>query len=283
MSFKGVTARSIGRLENHNATGNHNNSVNDYSNCENNVATVYELPSIQDVTIDGINTHEKKNYLEIGKMPRSGIARTLIKFEKIPKSCELVVNAEMYVYYKESHIWPPRKMPFNTKSIELRQVLKSWTETEATSFKRHRKQNWATLNLQLNDTDARSHIESFHNITENTLPGYISFDITGMTQRWITGEENHGVLLSLADEKRAERRVRLHSREVTEGKPYLRVKCWSEFCPSTSMKTGLEQPSKENINPTNGYENADGARNPKIMISGGATYTLPANSYARKQ
>ncbi len=84
-------------------------------------------------------------------------------------------------------------------------------------------------------------------------------------------------------EMRRECRVQLHSREATEGKPYLRVKCWFELCPSTFMKTGLEQPLKENTNSTNGYERVDGARNPKIMMSGRAIYTVPANSYARQQ
>ncbi len=155
---------------------------------------MYELPSIQDVTIDGVNSHNRKNYLEIGRMARSGAARTLIKCENIPKSCKLIVNAEIYVYYKVSCMWPPFKILFSTKHVEVRQVLKLWTEI-STSFKRHRNLTWATYNLQLNDTDARSHIESFHDITEETLPGYVSFDISGMAQHWVTGEENHGVLL----------------------------------------------------------------------------------------
>ena len=122
-------------------------------------------------------------------MARSGTARTLIKCENIPKSCKLVVNAEIGI----PHV-APFKILFSTKHVEVRQVLKLWTEI-STSFKRHRNLTWATYNLQLNDTDARSHIESFHDITEETLPGYVSFDISGMAQHWVTGEENHGVLL----------------------------------------------------------------------------------------
>ncbi len=194
MPYQGITARSIGQLENQSAAGKHNFSNNDYSTCEKNVASVCELPSIQNVTIDGVNSHNRKNYLEICRMPRSGAARTLIKCENTPNTCKLIVNAEIYVYYKVSCMWPPFKIPFSTKHVEVRQVLKLWTEI-STSFKRHRNVTWATYNLQLNDTDARSHIESFYDITEETLPGYVSFDISGMAQHWVTGEENHGVLL----------------------------------------------------------------------------------------
>ncbi len=74
-------------------------------------------------------------------MARSGTARTLIKCENIPKSCKLVVNAEIGI----PHV-APFKILFSTKHVEVRQVLKLWIEI-STSFKKHRNLTWATLDM----------------------------------------------------------------------------------------------------------------------------------------
>ena len=180
-------------------------------------------------------------------------------------------------------MWAKFKVPFEPKFVEVRQVLKEWKETEATCDNRHGHVKWATPYLELNETDAMAQKESVRIISESTGFGYVSFDITCMAQRWLTGDGNYGVLLSLANETRRGRQVHFHSKESKpEMRPFLRVKCWSDFCASRLQRTGRkEQPGDNEADPTTaeGREAGCEDRAEKQVKTGDSSYTIPANTY----
>ena len=280
--YGSVSARSINFED---TPLNKSSNISNFT-CENNTVSVYELPSIQDVTVDQINYHNINNDLAVGRMRRYVNARALLKFEDLPKSCKLVVNAEMHLYYNRTYQWKTYPYVERTKSVEVRQVVRAWTEKEAMDAISSNDRQWRNSFLAMDTMAAKTKVESFYNITDSfTPPRYMSFDITDLAQRWLIGQENYGVMLSLADEKTVGPRPLFYSREAgPEIQPYLRVKCWSEYCASLSQKTGSETNNNGELKPT-------AIKNPakpgtlegfRAMSAEGASYTLPANSYTRK-
>ena len=123
-------------------------------------------------------------------------------------------------FYSESSApWVPRP-------IEARQVLKSWSETQATRDVRLTSTPWDSQYLNLNNVDARSNADDTQTITNNTLSSYISWDITTTATNWLNGQPNYGIVLSAANEDVLGRDIRFYSRERTRDLvPYVDVLC----------------------------------------------------------
>lgn len=203
----------------------------------------HRLQAIEDVTLGNTRRRNDPNILSLGLKPRFHVKRALMKFEDIPESCMYVEKAEIFLYYFESHKerWhSDAYAPFIPRKIEVRQILKKWKETEATTSIRHGTEKWKELYLEFNDTDARIEADDSYTIYPHTPIGYIKFDITPMTQKWTTGEENFGLVLSAENELSFGREVRIYSREKDNEavKPYLRLQCWTDFCAPISKRRG---------------------------------------------
>jgi len=278
---RNVLARSIGLGE----TLHSKSSNSSQLKCDNNTVSVHELPSVQDVTVDQINYHNNNNDLAVGKMWRYVNARALLKFADLPKSCKLVVNAEMHLYYSNrTYLWRRYPYPDHVKSVQVRQVVRTWTEEEALAAISSNNIQWRDGFLAADTNTAKTRVEASFNITEKLTPhGYVSFDLTNLAQRWLTGQENYGVLLSLADERIQAQRLLFYSRESgVEVQPYLRVKCWSEFCASSSQKIGSEFQDDRQLADGDNSTKSGRREGSKTMSAEGTTYDVPADSYTRK-
>ena len=237
----------------------------------------HRLQTTADVTLESLKNRNDLNFLSVGKKPRFPLKRALLKFQDIPESCKYVEKAEMFVYYFEAHkeMWQSNAYaPFVPRKIEVRQVLKNWTETEATLLQRLEHTNWKRSYLEFNDTDARTDADDYHTIYPEEATGYIKFDVTTMAQKWSTGEGNFGLILhvSVENELLRGREIRIYSRESEDHNPYINLKCWTTYCAPSSRRRGGTGDGEER-----------GGVGERTMLSGNSSYMLQANTYQQDQ
>lgn len=258
----------------------------DHSSSNTSTVETHRLMPTGDVTLGnlGLKNNNHLPFLSIGKKARYPIQRALLKFEDIPESCKYIEKAEMFVYYFEAHKarWhTSRRAPFFPRKIEVRQVLKDWNENKATKIMRMEAEKWKKPYLEFNNTDAKIDADDSHTIYPEEPVGYIKFDITTTAQKWSSGEDNFGLILSAENQLRSGREIRIHSRESgdingQEVKPHLKIKCWTNFCAPGANREDEEE--------AGGGGGGDGeARGSIKMTSGGTEYWLPANSLPQHQ
>ena len=242
------------------------------------------LKPTADVSLAANTNQNHLNYLSIGKKPRFPVKRTLLKFEDIPESCMFVEKAELFIFYYEANKerWQnPLRVPFNPRTIEVRQVMKEWQEVVTTAITRLGTDEWRKTYLEYNDTDARKDADDSHTIYPLEPTGYIKFDITTTARKWCNGEENFGIILSAKNERGRGREIRAYSREkVSESgeqvRPYLTIKCWTDYCaPSPEKEDGTVAGTRGGQGGGGGGSAGTSIR----MTSGNSEYLLPANSY----
>ncbi len=189
------------------------------------------LEATGDVWLEATSNKKNYDFLIVGKHPGYPLKRTLIKFEDIPQKCKKIKSATMNVYYWYAHkaSWMTNaQVPFISRPIEVRQVLKSWKESEATSSRRFNGASWSQPYLGLDGTDAKSFIDDTQTVSKATSRGFITWDITTTASNWIAGEQNYGVVMSVSNEDTIGRDIRFYSRERSSNKPYLSVLCCDE-------------------------------------------------------
>ena len=97
------------------------------------------LQLIQDVTITDDNRNNNHiPYLIVGLHPTFANKRSLLQFTSPPSSC-LVSSAKLYLRFAYAHkgtAFSWRQAPLFPRTIVAHRVLKSWSESEATAFKR---------------------------------------------------------------------------------------------------------------------------------------------------
>lgn len=250
----------------------------------------HRLEAIADVTLGSSYNLNYRDYLSVGKETRLPLARSLLKFEDIPESCKYVEKAEVVVYYFAAHRarWQnDMSAPFVFRQIQVRQVLKDWKEAEATQKYRMGDVKWKKQYLEYNDTDAATDADDSLTLFPDTPFGYVKLDITPTAQRWFAGEDNFGVILSVVYEFARGREIRFYSREredeSEEVKPYLSIKCWTDYCaPDTKRrgdwKEGGEGEDGGGRGGGGGMEGGE-SRGEKKMTSGSSGYMIPANTY----
>lgn len=191
--------------------------------------TSNRLEAIADVFLEGNGNMNHYDFLIVGLHPGHPLKRSLLKFEDIPSICQKLMTATMYVYY-----WYGHKASFQTESqapwiprfIEARQVLKSWSETQATRNVRLINTPWSSPYLNLNSVDARSYADDAQTISRDTPSQYIPWNITPTARNWIAGQPNNGILLSTTNEHLSGRDIRFYSRRrPTNLVPYVDVLC----------------------------------------------------------
>ena len=194
--------------------------------------TVCRLEAIEDVFLEDSGNKNYHTILIVGYHPGYPIKRSLLTFEEIPSAqCAEVQRAEMYVYYWYGHkasFQTEQEAPYIPRPLEVRQVLKNWSETEATRFNRLRNIPWSTPYLGLDGTDASSNAEDVQIVNSTISSGYIVWEITNIARNWLRGEANNGVILSASNENEDGRDIRFYSRERESNPPYMTVECKRE-------------------------------------------------------
>lgn len=120
------------------------------------LARSYILRVVEDVTLErGSTNFNYLQYLIVGKHPGFPLKRSLMRFENIPAECVLPLEATLHIYFVYAHkaSYIP-SLPDVTRHIIAHTVLKSWSESQATSTKRNSWSNWSKPWLGLGGTDA---------------------------------------------------------------------------------------------------------------------------------
>ena len=154
--------------------------------------TICHLEAVADTWLEGTSPKHASNILIVGKHPGFDFKRTIIKFKDIPQ-CDQVVRANMYVNY-----WTTSGgVPFMSRPIEVRRLLKRWEETVATSVRRTTTEDWGVVYVGFDGVDATlqaNSVETVHNGRE--VGGYLEWDVTLAATNWAHVDANHGVILS---------------------------------------------------------------------------------------
>ena len=191
--------------------------------------TLCRLEATGDVWLESSARKNFYDFLIVGKHAGYPLKRSLLAFEDIPSTCYKIKHATMHVHYWYGHkpsFYSESSAPWVPRPIEARQVLKSWSETQATRDVRLTSTPWDSQYLNLNNVDARSNADDTQTITNNTLSSYISWDITTTATNWLNGQPNYGIVLSAANEDVLGRDIRFYSRERTRDLvPYVDVLC----------------------------------------------------------
>ena len=186
-----------------------------------NSKTICRLEAVADTWLEGTSPKGTSNILVVGKHSGYDRKRTIIKFEDIPQ-CGQVVRANMYVNY----LITSGGVPFISRPIEVRRLLKRWEETVATSVKRTTTEDWGVVYVGFDGIDATlqaNSVETVHNGRE--VGGYLEWDVTLAATNWAHGNDNHGVILSASNDLDDGNDLRFRSRENGQLRPYMTVVC----------------------------------------------------------
>ena len=200
------------------------------------------IEATADVWLENGRNYNYNNFLIVGLIPQYPKKRSLLKFEDIPSSCEQVISAHMYLYYWYAHkaSWQTEQQaPFIPRPLQVRQVLKSWTENQATRYNRFHSAPWSTSYLGLDDTDAKSYVDDTLTISNRDSPGYVKWNITYAARNWKNGQNNYGVIISASNENTFGRSIRFRSREYVGRKPYVDVLCGGSSTTTTDGPTTI--------------------------------------------
>ena len=190
---------------------------------------IYKLEGTQDDFIYKTSNYNFYDFLIVAKHPGYPKKRMLLQFQDLPYTCKEIKWAKMYLYYWYSHkasFMTVQQVPFIVRTLQVHQIKKQWSETQATSVNRQSGRAWTSPFLALDGSDAASDIQD--NVKLYTYhPGeqYIEFDITVAARNWKSGEPNYGVLVWATNENEKGRDIRFYSRERTTCKLYVNVLC----------------------------------------------------------
>ncbi|MCK5148278.1 DNRLRE domain-containing protein [bacterium] len=142
---------------------------------EANVSTNYDA---DDFLLIGNDSHRK---------------RSLIKFDlpTFPAGFSLT-KAEMKLYVKEIAGTP------RSRTIRVHEVLRNWWPNYLSWLRYNSQSNWSTGGLGFNNADAAS-IHTVSSVFDAQV-GWKIMDLTTLTQSWIDGTANNGILLYAVDE-----------------------------------------------------------------------------------
>ena len=181
--------------------------------------TVYTLQVLKDVWLEG--SYNKNNFHQIlvGLHPRYPKKRFLVEFGNLPSGCSHIEWAKMYVYYaiafKISSI-SVQQAPSISRTLQLHQVKKYWSETQATSTHRTSGTRWSEPYLALDGTDANPHALDSVTVFTSRPQGFIEFDVTEAVRNWQHGDSNYGILVWATNEDDEGRDLRFYSRSYSD-------------------------------------------------------------------
>ena len=202
---------------------------------------LYKLEATQDVFIYDSSNYNFYDFLIVAKHPGYPKKRMLLQFQDIPSTCKRIKWAKMYLYYWYSHkasFMTVQQVPSIARTLQVRQIKKEWSETQATSINRLSGVAWTSPFLALNGNDAACYVQDNVILRPNqTGRVYIEFNITEASHNWKSGEPNYGVLVWATNENEKGRDIRFFSRERATGKPYVNVLCDHDYNEDNSSTT----------------------------------------------
>jgi hypothetical protein len=187
----------------------------------------------QDVTLErGSRNFNYLRYLIVGTHPGYPLKRSLLKFHPLQvRACDRIRGAYLFLYYAYAHkasFMSHAQAPTFPRRIVAHQVLKSWSETQATSTRRYYGANWSQPWLNLG-RDAVAYPTSY-GVTispPRSRPGFYSIDVTSAVRSWKSGRPNYGLLLRAVNEHRQGKDFRFYSKSERNASrhPYILVLC----------------------------------------------------------
>ena len=211
----------------------------------------------QDVTLErGTTNFNYLKYLIVGTHPGFPLKRSLVRFQPLDvPNCDTVWKADLYLYYAYAHkasFMSVSQVPRFPRTIVAHQVLKYWSESQATSTKRlnhiYWDQQW--LNLGSDVLAAPTSAGVTINPTTN-YPGFYTIDVTSAVRNWKNGQPNFGLLLRATNEYQQGRDFRFVSNaDSNAGKhAYILVTCQSN---SSGGNVGFGGGASGGIGPVGG-------------------------------
>ena len=214
---------------------------------------LYKLEATQDVFIYDSSNYNFYDFLIVAKHPGYPKKRMLLQFQDIPFTCKRIKWAKMYIFYWYSHkpsYMSVEQVPFIIRTLQVRQIKKEWSETQATSINRQSGRSWTSPFLALNGSDASSYVQDNVLLHPNQSGRvYIEFNITEASRNWKSGEPNYGVLVWATNENEKGRDIRFFSRERATGRPYVNILCdyYEDNSSTTVVHSLLTIPTVTNL------------------------------------
>ena len=190
--------------------------------------TVCNLAATKDVWLEGSSNKNSYNFLIVGKHPSYAKKRFLVQFEDIPSTCRHIQWAKMYLYFWYAHkaSWQSvQAAPYIARQLEVHQVKKSWSESQATTTYRSTGQWWSRSYLALDGTDAVAYSQGDVAMYPGQPSRYIEFDVTEAARNWKYGEQNDGLLALATNENEEGRDLCFYSRECATQRPFMTISC----------------------------------------------------------
>ncbi|XP_028405517.1 uncharacterized protein LOC114528120 [Dendronephthya gigantea] len=192
------------------------------------------LRVVQDVTLERGNVNfDYLKYLIVGTHPNYPLKRSLVQFHPLQvHGCDHVKRAYLFLYYAYAHkasFMSNAQVPSFPRQIVAHQVVKYWSESQATSTKRYGNHYWDKQWLNLG-TDAFFYpTSSGVTITPGVNhPGFYPIDVTSAVRNWKNGQSNFGLLIRATNEVRQGRDFRFYSKSAYSFQhPYISVICES--------------------------------------------------------
>lgn len=187
--------------------------------------TSTRLSLVQDVTITDDNRNNNHvPYLIVGLHPGFANKRSLLQFTSPPGNCR-VGSAKLYLNFAYAHkgsafTW--RQAPLFPRTIVAHRVLKPWSKSQATAYRRLSNANWSQRFLGF-DTDI---------LRSATSPGVVIYppvqrgqrwyaiDVTSAVRDWASGQPNYGLLIRAKEEDRPGRDFRFYRNNA-----YIQLTC----------------------------------------------------------
>ena len=204
--------------------------------------TYTKLRVLEDVTLEkGITNFDSLRYLIVGTHPGFPLKRSLVRLHPLQvNGCERIRRADLYLYYAYAHkasYMSEAQVPRFSRRIVAHQVLKSWSEKQATSTLRYNGAHWTKPWLELGSDAVATPTSYGLTITPGvTRAGLYPIDVTSAVRNWQNGQANYGLLLRATNEYRLGRDFRFYSKSERnfDRHPYILVTCES----SSSGNTG---------------------------------------------
>ena len=202
------------------------------------VGILYRKSATADVLLTNSRSYSFYNFLIVSKHPGYPKKRSLIKFDtSIPSTCNATF-AKMYLNFWYAHkasFQNVQQVPYLSRRLQVHQINKDWSETQATRDNRLSGIRWSAPYLAIDGTDARTHVQDCVTLYTGQPGGYMEFDVTVAVKNWLAGDPNYGLLIWDVTENIAGRDIRFYSREHsdTSKRPFLLVQC-APTCSSSS-------------------------------------------------
>lgn len=211
----------------------------------------YTLKVTKDVTLErGSQNFNNLPYLLVGTHPGYPLKRSLMKFQDVPSECALPLQATLHIFFVYAHkasFMTAAQFPSFPRYIAAHTVLKSWSESQATSTKRNSFSNWNQQWLNLG-TDAGKVSLSSTKVQPTPGQTWYTLDVTQQAQDWKFGS-NHGLLLRDTHEVLEGRDFRFASNAYADASKhaYITLKC--AIKQQSSGGRGGGAPIGEGVNP----------------------------------